>query len=520
MTQTQEAGPVPGPVAQAALEAGLGDGPPTVCTRRRPLPPLPGLITAWAAYMAILIGLIVGHAAIGNLQLMAVIGVIGVLVSIPAFVDLFYRLSGGVPTTYVYPNGLIHVRFGRPRAILWSQVDSVLVAYVLSSKVSFEVLTFDGRRVTVSAAEDGGPVYQRITASVLNSSRPVRPTGRMLSRIASSLVGSKPSKLVVLVVFFAVWALVGVFDEYLRGSAALLLALVAVGALLVLVGPLFGGAVLLGGWSALAVAFFVAWRAAIDQFPGVPAILVIVLTTIVEVLLIAGLASAVRAMERGWATAARRWLARRRGWRFDRTADVPITGLLTAYQLLGVATNATKTTGLNVVRGTIGGFKVTVFDRQREPHRRGDPTQTVWLVTLPVSMPFVSSTFFAYLAQEEKGVAPGPVELQRLVGGAEYATFSDAYFGPRAASELSNLVYRTRDIAVARALATPAVRAIDVGRPWWMLGNQLVLVNGTSQVRPATTSEVRMLAERLVALASAIDWGALPLSPAHPPAVI
>ncbi len=278
---------------------------------------------------------------------------------------------------------------------------------------------------------------------------------------------------------------------------------------LLLAGLVLGGAVQIGGWALFGVAFFAAWRAAIDLFPFVAPVVAIALTVAIEVLAIFALVAGLRAIERLHAAAARRRFANERGWQFDRTADIAIGGPLTAYHLLGVPNAAAQTVGVHVVRGTVGSFPITVFDRHRPRPRRTDPVQTVWLATLPFALPFVSSTFLACLAAEEREASPTPQEAAPLVGGGEYASFSDTFFGPRAVTDLRHMQHHTTDVTFARALVTAQVRAVLVGRPWWILENQLVVVNGTSTAQSASARETRLYTERLLNLVSAIDWAAV-----------
>src|SRR5262249_43608478 len=86
----------------------------------------------------------------------------------------------------------------------------------------------------------------------------------------------------------------------------------------------------------------------------------------------------------------RRRLATRRGWRYEPAATVPVPGPRSAPRFRSVRNDATSTSGRDVLYASANGLNVTVFDRAGVRDRKA---QTVWLVHLPVALPFVLSSF-------------------------------------------------------------------------------------------------------------------------------
>ncbi len=74
-----------------------------------------------AAGLAALLGcfawLYLNHVPDGVLTAVFVLGVFGLIGSIPGTVSILGGLLSGVTATYVYPNGLVHTRNGRMRVI-------------------------------------------------------------------------------------------------------------------------------------------------------------------------------------------------------------------------------------------------------------------------------------------------------------------------------------------------------------------------------------------------------------------
>src|SRR3954447_12763326 len=74
-----------------------------------------------------------------------------------------------------------------------------------------------------------------------------------------------------------------------------------------------------------------------------------------------------RHLARRTATRQRRRLAQRHGWRYQAQATLPVPGPTSATRFLGVPTEATSTTGYDVLflDADADGYPVTVFDRLR-----------------------------------------------------------------------------------------------------------------------------------------------------------
>src|SRR2546430_4693587 len=157
----------------------------------------------------------------------------------------------------------------------------------------------------------------------------------------------------------------------------------------------------------------------------------------------------------------RRRLAYARGWHSEPRATVPVPGPRTASRLKSVPSDATETTGTDVVRATINALTVTLFDRSRPGAHPGEPGQTVWLVHLPVPLPYFSP--------------------------------EDALAG----SDVARILMTTQARSVASGVGFP--------RSWWIEGGYLCCVYGDG-TRGAAAQLVAEYAERLTALAAAFPW--------------
>src|SRR3954451_10876250 len=137
----------------------------------------------------------------------------------------------------------------------------------------------------------------------------------------------------------------------------------------------------------------------VDALPQINGWVVGLSTLALEIVATIGAIRLYRRVGRRAATAQRRRLAERHGWRFEEQAAVPVPGPVSAAQFVGVPNEAASTTGYDVLYLDADGYPVTVFDRLR-PQERDPRRRTVWMVQLPVSLPVVLSSFAGYLDVE------------------------------------------------------------------------------------------------------------------------
>src|SRR5436190_2345123 len=128
--------------------------------------------------------------------------------------------------------------------------------------------------------------------------------------------------------------------------------------------------------------------AAIEAVPQVEAWIVGTVTVLVELGLIIGAFLLYRRTLTAAGVMARRRMARRRGWRYEPEATVPVPA--SVPRLRNVPLGATAATGRDVVHPTANGLPVTVFDRS---DARGREKQTVWLLHLPPAPPDALAAF-------------------------------------------------------------------------------------------------------------------------------
>jgi hypothetical protein len=111
----------------------------------------------------------------------------------------------------------------------------------------------------------------------------------------------------------------------------------------------------------------------------------------------------------------RKRLAARQGWEFLPSLAMPVPGPQSARKLIGIQEGAQSVELTDVVRGSVNGVPVLAGDRYRRKPRRSDPVQTVWMVPLPASVPFLSHASFDASGQVAAD-APDPALAQLFAG--------------------------------------------------------------------------------------------------------
>lgn len=219
----------------------------------------------------------------------------------------------------------------------------------------------------------------------------------------------------------------------------------------------------------------------------------------------------------------RRRLAKRRGWEYLPEATVPVPGPHTAPRWKGVPNDASSTIGRHVVYANVNGLAVTVFDRMR-PNERNAGVQTVWLVHLPMALPFVLSSFVRYLESEEQeaGAARGQTAPARSMASHLLDPMGTSATG--LGSEIDKALGlppirlgqpgdHTDHPDFARTLLTRDVRlaAAQSGFPmrWWIENSYLCVVSGDEERTGAKPAEIEEWVLLLTAFAARFPWPAL-----------
>ena len=217
-----------------------------------------------------------------------------------------------------------------------------------------------------------------------------------------------------------------------------------------------------------------------------------------------GLIKLYRVLNNQAGTQLRRRMAARRSWHYAPDAEVPVPGPHVAPYLKGVPNDARTTTGRDIVYATSNGFNVTVFDRVR-PNEKNARVQTVWLVHLPMALPFVSSGFARYLEKpnDPHGMNLANVPLDQLGPAGQMMA--------AAVAQTSDPATYTSNEQFARALMTPQVRA-DVARlpGQFVIENAfLCLVDNSEGRTGAKAAQVEHYVDSLTGFASRLPWQAV-----------
>ncbi|MEV6924309.1 hypothetical protein AB0M46_07360 [Dactylosporangium sp. NPDC051485] len=424
---------------------------------------------------------------------LALVAVLAVLAAIGVVLLTFYMLFKGSASLYAFDEGIVWAGRGRPSAARWADIDTLYVATRGTKEASADVVLFDGRSVTVEGhGKDGAdPLFTQLRQQLGALGRPVREGTFALDRLKPEKetgIEDRPLALVsvVLGLFASLGLGFGLWKAGLPGPVAAIIAPMLVAALLIGLGFAVDHRLVKVGYAFLVVTGIVVLSVAIkllDQFNW--AVVAVAVLAVEGAVLAAWQAMYVRLPARRPA-AGRRRMAAKAAWQYAAQVSVPVAGPRTAARLLGVPGNATTTTGADAVHGTVDALPVLVFDRWRRTPRIADPVQTVWVVRLPMALPFLASTYFRPATSLDGTL--------------------DAMFGAQAAGAPQE---HAADPDAARIIAESPVRAaaseLRLPRSWWVEGECLYAVGA-----PGAGPDVeRTYAQNLAALAAAFPWQAL-----------
>ena len=419
-------------------------------------------------------------------RLLGIVAVLAVLGGIFVIGYGFYSLFQGFRATYLYQGGLVWTLNGRAQAAAWGEIDRMYLPRSGQNRkiASCEVITIDGRRVQIAPREETGrdEFIERLEGVFGELRRPVVPT--FLAEVHRNFRKDSGLDDQTVVRIGAVVAVLGsiacgalLWFAGFPGPVAAVLGPLVVGAAQIALGIRLEARLVTVGYIALGLAGVIAIIVAVKPFSGVTAVVVAVAVLAAEAGVVAIWKTIRRRLPAPSANRRRQQLAQRLGWQFQPRATLSLPGPETTRHLIGVPNNAAVTTGNAVLHGTINQIPVTVYDRARRTPRLGDPVQTVWEVTLPFALPYLSSE--KYL---------------RVVMGAALGDGESSTGG------------HWPDPGYARLLAaTPAFRGVAEapGMPgWWIEQNQLYAAIEPS----APAAAINPIAERLTALAAAMPW--------------
>jgi len=386
----------------------------------------------------------------------------------------FYSLFQGFRATYLYQGGLVWTLNGRAFAAAWSEIDRMYLARSGQNQkiASCEIITIDGRQVQVAPREETGrdEFIERLEGIFGELRRPVVPA--FLAEVHRNLRKESGLGDQTVVRIGAIVAVLGsiacvalLWFAGLPGPVAAVVGPLVVGAAQIALGIRVEARLVTVGYITLGFTGVIAIIVAVKPFSGATAVVVAVAVLAAEAGIVATWKAIHRRLPAPSANRRRQRLAQRLGWQFQPQATLSVPGLETTRHLIGVPNNAAVTTGNAVLHGTINQVPVTVYDRARRTPRLGDPVQTVWEVTLPFDLPYLSSATYLSVVREAQS-----------------------------------------DPGYARLLAaSPAFRGVAEvpGMPgWWIEQNQLYAAIEPSA--PATA--IIPVAERLTALAAAMPW--------------
>ncbi|WP_198170518.1 hypothetical protein [Actinoplanes awajinensis] len=283
--------------------------------------------------------------------------------------------------------------------------------------------------------------------------------------------------------------------------AAATLALVIVGAVALAVERKTGRDSPVLGVTFLSFGAIAGIAAMVQAVPQVNGWIIGIGTLIVEIALLIGVMKGYRKLAGQAGSLLRQRLAQQKGWTYAHEAEVPVPGPRTAPRLVAVPNDATSTTGQEVVYGAVNGLNFIVFDRRRPNDRTGHP-QTVWLIQLPVALPYLISSYLPYLQQEE---GAGEAEPTAALLGQILGLPAVRPGQPQDHTDHSGF---------GRVLLTPEVRqattAPDFPRRWWIEGTYLC---ATSDGETANPKLVAMWVDMLTSFAARFPWPSLTSTP-------
>ncbi|MET7394865.1 hypothetical protein ABZS66_15385 [Dactylosporangium sp. NPDC005572] len=450
---------------------------------------------------AILAGGLFGVAALINalpesfhVKALALVAVLAVLAAIGVTVLTFYMLFKGSASLYAYAGGIVWAGRGRPSGAGWADIDTLYVTTRGAKESSADVVLFDGRSVTVEGhgKEDPDPLFTELRQRLAAHHRPVRVGAFADQRSRpekETALDDRPLAVISVVIgVFASLALgFGLWKAGLPGPVAAIIAPTVYALLAIALGLAVDDRLVKVGYAFLVVAGIVVLSVAIKILDEYNWAVVAVAVLAVEGAILAVWQAVYVRLPARRPTAGRKRLAAKAAWQYTSEIAVPVAGPRTAGRLLGVPADAPTTTGADAVHGTANGLPVMVFDRWRRAPRITDPVQTVWVVRLPITLPFLAS---AYFRQHDK-----------------LSATLDAFFGSPAADGPPEQHAADPEIArlVAESPARTAMNDLRLPRTWWVDGDCLYATDAGG----AGPDTERTYAENLTALAAAFPWPAL-----------
>jgi len=126
-----------------------------------------------------------------EIRAIAVLGCLGIVISVIVLIYSVMALLAGFTSSYLYANGIVHVKNGKVEAAAWSEVDELWLwksggKTALAGKLMcFYVVTFDGRKIPVEPMSKSGDrtLGEQLQQIVRNLGRPVKDSGPYVGRL-------------------------------------------------------------------------------------------------------------------------------------------------------------------------------------------------------------------------------------------------------------------------------------------------------------------------------------------------
>jgi hypothetical protein len=136
--------------------------------------------TAWLVALCGL-GLLFQRWHAGPLQLLALPFLLGAVVAV---VTAVRRLFAGFTATYLYANGLVHLKNGRVQVVTWPELDKLVLWEIGGRLERYHLVTHDGRKVPVELASAQGDqtLGTMLQEIVQNLGRPIEAGGPSAGR--------------------------------------------------------------------------------------------------------------------------------------------------------------------------------------------------------------------------------------------------------------------------------------------------------------------------------------------------
>jgi hypothetical protein len=322
------------------------------------------------------------------------------------------------------------------------------------------------------------------------------------------------TRLVALGMFVLTLLLAGLLASLrLPIPAAAVLGFLVVGAAAVFLGLLLGKSLMIVGITFVSLGAAMSSWPLVKALPGVPPWILVIGVLAAEIALVVFAVRGYRRALEAREAAARRKLAAAHGWSYRPEAPLVVPGPITAGRLKSTPPDATQTTGTGVLQGVEADFPVLVFDRTRPGDPRREGVQTVWLVRLPVALPYIDAGLVPALLRE--GADPADRERRRVdsqfpAPGVDMNALLTQVTGK--SFEEHPPEHYTSDLAAARALLAPGGEvsgaAGNLPERWWIEGEFLVASNRGIAPRGATNTDIEVVLGQLLNFTTQINWAA------------